>query len=88
MKTGKSQKFQKMCGREFGKLNPVTVFQGGGGWKPGHRRREAQEGFLITETLGSMVKDEAQPRQKVLLSGCLKHYDNLGQHIERVFEEE
>lgn len=73
MKAGKSQKFQRMCDREFGKLNPVAVFQGGGGWKPGHRRREAQEGFLITETLGSMVKDEAQPRQKALLSGCLKH---------------
>lgn len=44
MKIGKSRKFQRMYNREFGKLNPVAVFQGGCRWKQGDRRREAQGG--------------------------------------------
>lgn len=37
--------FQRMCDREFGKLNPVALFQGGDRWKQGHRRKEAQGGI-------------------------------------------
>jgi len=31
-----------------------------------------KEGLLNTDTLGSMVKDGAQPWQQTQLSGCLK----------------
>lgn len=45
MKTGKFQKFQRMCDREFGKLNPVAVFPGGG-WVEARAQEKGSSGGI------------------------------------------
>ena len=40
--------------------------------RKGTGKGKVKGGILITETLGSMVEDGAQPGQQAQLSGCLK----------------